>query len=277
MKRIIKQILAMVIICSVLIGTNITTYAKEIYAMDGEVLYSGSNEECETYSKYVRRKYMIIGSGYYPDGRLSCLTYSFGEGQVKFDFEKMKMTWIDGSKWNITNMDYGNKSKSAYFVFADDAIRLFCPEFAQDHSLIPEGAPANFSTVIEKARSYNDKRLGITRSVASTNVVKSDTQESFETFNAVDYANRYQDVKNALGTDKNALWEHYQKFGKAEGRKALFDVPTSNAKENYERFNAMDYANRYPDVKDALGIDKNALWTHYQTYGKIEGRTAVFN
>ncbi len=47
--------------------------------------------------------------------------------------------------------------------------------------------------------------------------------------------------------------------------------------ETFETFNATDYAKRYPDVKYAIGIDKTALWNHYQNMGKAEGRTALFN
>jgi len=39
-----------------------------------------------------------------------------------------------------------------------------------------------------------------------------------ENFNARDYADRYPDLKAAFGYDKNALWDHYIKYGKAEGR-----------------------------------------------------------
>ena len=37
-------------------------------------------------------------------------------------------------------------------------------------------------------------------------------------------------------------------------------------------FDAEYYANTYPDVKAALGTDETALYNHYVTYGKTEGR-----
>lgn len=39
-------------------------------------------------------------------------------------------------------------------------------------------------------------------------------------------------------------------------------------------FDSQAYAEMYPDVKAALGTDKDALWNHYVNYGKKEGRTA---
>lgn len=39
-------------------------------------------------------------------------------------------------------------------------------------------------------------------------------------------------------------------------------------------FDAEFYANTYPDVKAAFGNDEEALYDHYVTYGKLEGRAA---
>lgn len=46
--------------------------------------------------------------------------------------------------------------------------------------------------------------------------------------------------------------------------------------ESINAFDYADYADRYPDVKAALGTNKNALWNHYTTCGKNEGRVAKF-
>ncbi len=40
-------------------------------------------------------------------------------------------------------------------------------------------------------------------------------------------------------------------------------------------FDAEYYAQMYPDVVTVLGTDENALYSHYVTYGKAEGRSAV--
>ena len=39
-----------------------------------------------------------------------------------------------------------------------------------------------------------------------------------------------------------------------------------------EKFDPAFYAATYPDVVNALGTDSNALYNHYITYGKSEGR-----
>lgn len=40
----------------------------------------------------------------------------------------------------------------------------------------------------------------------------------------------------------------------------------------YNTFDYVSYANEYPDVMQAFGLDKKALWQHYITCGKAEGR-----
>ena len=41
-----------------------------------------------------------------------------------------------------------------------------------------------------------------------------------------------------------------------------------------DTFDYEQYADRYPDLKQNLGYDKNLLWYYYETYGKEEGRMA---
>lgn len=47
---------------------------------------------------------------------------------------------------------------------------------------------------------------------------------TYDNFNYIAYALQYQDVYNAYGLDKKALWDHYVNCGKAEGRKAYREV-----------------------------------------------------
>lgn len=53
----------------------------------------------------------------------------------------------------------------------------------------------------------------------------------------------------------------------AEGFPAMF-VGT------VDEFNYIDYADRYPDLMDAFGYDRDALYNHYITHGIREGRIA---
>lgn len=84
------------------------------------------------------------------------------------------------------------------------------------------------------------------------------------------YAEEYLDVKAALGEEAAVLYEHYQKYGRAEGRKATADGAAQEIGAG--KFDPDFYANTYPDVKAAFGTDVAALYNHYVNYGKAEGR-----
>ena len=118
------------------------------------------------------------------------------------------------------------------------------------------------------------------------------------------YADRYVDLKDAFGYDREQLWNHFMMFGINEGRtmNELIDIVkyramyedldaafgndwdaylehylTYGAKEGRDTgmgFNALDYAERYEDLKEAFGHDVLALWNHYEEYGARENREA---
>lgn len=209
---------------------ELPVYAKEstgwkVLGMDGvTVQFSGTKEECETYMNYVKG-YWNVGSGQEADGTIICLSYTFcGEGIIRFDFEnKHKMTWIDGSEWDINyngSLDY-HYVMSLYW-YTDDAIRVFCPEFANTHTLIPSNAPENFERVLRMAKEQDANRKK-EKTLSKTNEKQeNETEESIETFDEMDYIHRYPDIEQIFGTDKQLLFTHYQIYGKAEGRTAIF-------------------------------------------------------
>lgn len=90
-------------------------------------------------------------------------------------------------------------------------------------------------------------------------------------FDAEYYAQAYPDVASEVGTDPNELYNHYVTYGKAEGR-----LPTASAQTNFSVnslvFDAIYYAQAYPDVVAAVGTDPNALYKHYLIFGRGEGR-----
>ena len=92
---------------------------------------------------------------------------------------------------------------------------------------------------------------------------------TLETFDYVAYADRYEDVREAYGYDRAALYEHYITYGINENRIAEFG-------QGFDNFNYIAYADRYEDVKEVYGYDKTALYTHYTTCGVNEGRIAEF-
>ena len=92
-----------------------------------------------------------------------------------------------------------------------------------------------------------------------------------DTFDYEQYADRYPDLKQNLGYDKNLLWYYYETYGKEEGR-----IPgvTPTAYLNLQNFDAVAYGVDNPDVAAALGNDPQVLLNHYLTVGCKEGRIA---
>ena len=83
-----------------------------------------------------------------------------------------------------------------------------------------------------------------------------------DVFDAKYYADTYPDLKAAYGYDEGALYQHYMKFGLAEGRVGSPD------------FNVAEYRRAYPDLEAAFGDNWDAYVNHYFQLGKAEGRTA---
>ena len=102
-------------------------------------------------------------------------------------------------------------------------------------------------------------------------------------FDAEYYAECNPDVAEVYGTEEEALYRHYRLFGMKEGRLNVapwFDEsafrktapPGAVVKEDGTVFDFVYYANRYPDLLEKYGLNEAALWQHYRTTGKKEGR-----
>lgn len=116
------------------------------------------------------------------------------------------------------------------------------------------------------------------------------------------YADKYPDLKAAFGYDREALLEHFMKYGLSEGRGMNEMIDIVKYKEKYQDlqaafgddwdayvehyltygafeerdngtdFNPVDYLNRYGELQAAFGTDVLAAYKHYEEYGKQEGR-----
>ncbi|MBD0334458.1 MAG: DUF4394 domain-containing protein [Cyanobacteria bacterium Co-bin13] len=118
--------------------------------------------------------------------------------------------------------------------------------------------------------------------------------------NPAQYLASYDDLIAAFGFDLNAAAQHFEQFGKNEGRSTdLFDevrylasygdliqafgFDTQTATEHYVRFgagegratdlfNPASYLNAYADLQAAFGTDLFAAARHYVDFGFAEGR-----
>ncbi len=81
-----------------------------------------------------------------------------------------------------------------------------------------------------------------------------------DVFDAEYYANSYKDLKDAFGTDEEALYKHFLEYGLKEGRvmNPIIDVAA--------------YRGKYEDLDKAFGDNWDAYIDHYFTYGVKENR-----
>lgn len=82
-------------------------------------------------------------------------------------------------------------------------------------------------------------------------------------FDAVYYADRYKDLKDAYGNDAAALFTHFITYGMREGRQAI------------DTFNVQAYKSRYPDLQKAFGENLPLYYQHYVQHGREEKRIAL--
>ena len=101
------------------------------------------------------------------------------------------------------------------------------------------------------------------------------------TINGVDYSSVYdpsfylsnnEDIRNAFSKrspagvvmiDDAAVLRHFVSCGMAEGRRGS------------KSFDVLSYYNRYPDLRRAFGANLSALYGHYLSSGRAEGRIAT--
>lgn len=107
-------------------------------------------------------------------------------------------------------------------------------------------------------------------------------RQSAPGFDVRSYLFRYKDLVNAFGsTNYPSALDHWNTFGKWEGRNPGPAKPAAGPCSDYqsETFDAIFYANKYPDLKAAFGYDCTKLFDHWMVYGINEGRqsTAKFS
>ena len=79
-------------------------------------------------------------------------------------------------------------------------------------------------------------------------------------FNSEFYSRKYDDLKNAFGTNYSKLYEHFMTYGIKEGWSAS------------EAFDVSYYLENNGDLKNAFGSDKFAAYNHFLTFGWHEDR-----
>lgn len=94
-------------------------------------------------------------------------------------------------------------------------------------------------------------------------VQASDINTFAPVFNSTYYAEKYEDVSAAYGSDDALLFHHFLTSGIMEGR------------QGSQEFDVQVYRNNYADLNAAFGDNLMSYYLHYINSGKAEGRVAA--
>ena len=115
-----------------------------------------------------------------------------------------------------------------------------------------------------------NKKLVRLMAVALAATTVATAVPAYTAFDAEYYAQQNPDVVAKVGTSKKALENHYNLFGKNEGRaSSAADVTSSPIRQ---LFDAAFYAKQNPDVVAVFGNSADALFNHFMAFGIKEGR-----
>lgn len=217
------------------------------------------------------------------------LVLAFGDNNAAYYTHYLRYGLNENRK--ITGYAYNGLEYSAVFdpeyyydhnsdvaaVFGSDS-KILWKHFMQYGMSEGRRASANFDVQIYKAynldlrRAFGDNMAAYYSHYIAFGKKENRTATSADIlYNGVIYTDVYNkdyyiannpDVAAAFGGDEQATFQHFIKYGMAEGRKAegSFDV--------------WQYKNNYKDLQDAYGDDMKAYYMHYIDYGKAEGRNS---
>ena len=164
----------------------------------------------------------------------------------------------NGEADNPSQENYPDGSKADYYGICRYSKREGFPGIIIEHAFL--------SNPTEAAKYLTSdamlKELGIADATAIANYYGLISDYS-AVYDYDYYINKYPDLKNVYGNDKNAAFEHFIKYGMAEGRQA-------NA-----TFDVIAYKNRYSDLRNLYGNNLKDYYAHYIKYGQKEGRIAT--
>lgn len=155
---------------------------------------------------------------------------------------------------------YPDGSQADYYAVIRNCKRAGIPALIVEHAFLSNASDAaNFLNSDEKL-----KRLGVADATGIANYYGLSRLGNYDAvFDAVYYADHYQDLKAAYGYDERQLLAHFQQYGMAEGRRGS------------ARFDVFSYRNAYADLRNAFGMDLKQYYLHYMQYGQYEKRIAT--
>ena len=199
---------------------------------------------------------------------------------------------------------------------------------SEDHTTYPDGSLADYYGVIRRSKECGFPGIIIEHAFISNSVDASRylwseaglkqlgeadadaiiayfglrERDSVGVFDAKFYYDNYSDLRQVIGWNETALWQHFKNYGIYEGRTAspVFDVTyyrrhnedlerafgndlwkyvehftdygMKEQRQGSEEFNVQSYYLQYSDLRQTYRDDWEAYYCHYIDYGRSEGR-----
>ena len=207
---------------------------------------------------YYVKKYSDLKSAYKTDYEAlynHFINFGINEGRVASKY--FDVNYYISNNSDVKKAYYSSKSYSLvhFMTFGINEGRVASSSF-------------NVISYYNSQSSYTKKQLGTTYikyfalADGGSPINDSPIDITNYLFDAKFYADKYSDLKEAFGYNESLLKQHYEEFGKREGRSAS---PV---------FDPVYYINKYSDLKSAFGTDYVSAYNHFINFGIDEGRQA---
>ena len=207
---------------------------------------------------YYVKKYSDLKSAYKTDYEAlynHFINFGINEGRVASKY--FDVNYYISNNSDVKKAYYSSKSYSLvhFMTFGINEGRVASSSF-------------NVISYYNSQSSYTKKQLGTTYikyfalADGGSPINDSPIDITNYLFDAKFYADKYSDLKEAFGFNESLLKQHYEEFGKREGRSAS---PV---------FDPVYYINKYSDLKSAFGTDYVSAYNHFINFGIDEGRQA---
>ncbi len=128
----------------------------------------------------------------------------------------------------------------------------------------------------EDIDEYNQINLENAKEDIIKDEIDMDNIEKPDDFNWEQYLENYEDLFNTGIINEQLAIEHWNKYGKNEGR-TYYKIPKKKTifdsyDEEYKNFDWLQYIENYDDLKNTI-FNKSKAWIHWVKNGKNEGRT----
>ena len=239
---------------------------------------------------------------YYPNSNYNPVAGTLGQKLAQAILDALTRLGLRDMGTQIRNSEdhttYPDGSLADYYGVIRRSKECGFPGIIIEHAFISNGSDASRYLRSEAGL----KQLGEADADAIIAYFGLRERDSIGVFDAEYYYNRYPDLREKIGWNESALWQHFKNYGIYEGRVAspVFDVAyyrehnedlsrafgndlwkyaehfvdygMQEQRRGAEEFDVHSYYLQYADLRQAYRDDWESYYRHYIDYGRAEGR-----